>query len=144
MFCAWHSRRIPRSRTTLAQHSTTGIMISSITKEQRWMPAMFEISSVEGEIGNHESVALVGPRDCLSDQKPPRVAAVAIGEAKSVREIGEAVEVHMRQITGAFNTIMDVLPPQPPIKPRDAAGIMKLDEMGGHVACGPDREHRSG
>src|SRR5438128_11500715 len=38
--------------------------------KQRWMSAMFEISGIEGEVGNHESIALVRPRNPFPDQKP--------------------------------------------------------------------------
>src|SRR5947207_1217725 len=53
--------------------------------QQRRMSSMFEISGVEGEVGNHESVLLVRPRNRLSDQKPPGIAAIGVSEAKRVR-----------------------------------------------------------
>src|SRR5437660_1089892 len=67
--------------------------------EQRWMSAMLEISSVKGEVGNHESVGLVRPRYCFPHQKSPRVLTIAIGESESIGKVGEPVQVHVCQVT---------------------------------------------
>src|SRR5207247_2084079 len=101
--------------------------------QERWMSTVFEISGVEGEVGNHESTLLIRPRNSLPDQKPPGVAAIGVGEAKRVGKVGEAIEADVRQLTRAFDAVMDVLPPQPSIESRDAARIVQLEEMGGNI-----------
>src|SRR6266704_3490673 len=54
--------------------------------QQRWMSAMLEVPGVKGKVGYQESVGLVRSRSCFPDQKPPRVAAIGVGEAKRVWE----------------------------------------------------------
>jgi len=40
----------------------------------------------------------------------------------------------VREVASGFNTVADVLPPEPPIEARDAAGVVEFDEVAGTLA----------
>src|SRR5437773_11823509 len=105
------------------------------------MSAMLEISSVKGEVGDHESVALIRPRNRFAHQKSPRVLAVAIGESKCIGKVGEPVQVHVCKVTRAFNAVVNVQPSEPSIEPRDSPRIVELEEVSGNFALAACREH---
>ena len=111
--------------------------------EQRAILVMLEIPSVQGEVGNQESRPPEGTWNSLPHQKPPGVAAVALGEAEAVREVGEFVEPDVCEVVSGFNTIADVLPPEPPIEARDAAGVVEFDEVVRDIRRRFRREHCS-
>src|SRR5215813_2694178 len=112
--------------------------------EQRAILGMPEILSVQGEVGNQESRLLEGTGRSLPHQKPPGVAAVAVGEADAIREVGEFVEPDVCEVMSGFNTVANVLPPEPPIEARDAAGVVEFDEVVRDIRRRFRREHRSG
>jgi len=84
---------------------------------QRWIFTMLEIAAVEREVGDEEPFRLVGMTSRLSHQKPPIVAALAVGEAEDIRKVGEPVELHVRHVPGSFDAVVDVLPPEPAVEP---------------------------
>src|SRR5262249_57585389 len=77
----------------------------------------------------------------LPHQKPPGGAAVAVGEAETIREVGEFVEPDVCEVVSGVNTVADVLPPEPPIEARDAAGGGGVDEGGGGICRRFRREY---
>src|SRR5262245_50733452 len=105
---------------------------------------MLEIPSVQGEVGNQESRLLEWTGSSLPHQKTPGVAAVAIYKAEAIRKISEFVEADMRKVASGFNTVADVLPPEPPIEARDAAGVVEFDEVAGDIRRRFHREHCPG
>src|SRR5262249_1907491 len=105
---------------------------------------MLEIPSVQGEVGNQESRPLEGTGSSLPHQKPPGVAAIAVGEAEAIWEVGEFVEPDVCEVVSGFNTVADVLPPEPSIEARDAAGVVEFDEVVRDIRRRFRREHCSG
>src|SRR5436190_8426972 len=105
------------------------------------MSAMFEISSVKGEVGNHEPVPLVRPWNRFPHQKSPGILTIAIGESESIGKVGEPVQMDICQVTRAFNAVVNVQPSEPPIEPRDSPGIVEFEEVSGSFALVPRREH---
>src|SRR5215813_468377 len=105
---------------------------------------MLEIPSVQGEVGNHESRPLEGTWSSLTRQKPPGGAAIAVGEAEAIREVGKFVEPDVREVMSGFNTVADVLPPEPPIEARDAARVVEFDEVVRDIRRRFRREHCPG
>src|SRR5262245_21353796 len=112
--------------------------------EQRAVLGMLEIPSVQGEVGNQESRPPEGTGSFLPHPKPPGAAAVAVGEAEAIREVGEFVEPDVCEIVSGVNTVADVLPPEPPIEARDAAGVMEFYEVARDVRRRFRREHCPG
>src|SRR5262245_14160254 len=112
--------------------------------EQRAILGMLEIPSVQGEVGNQESRLLEGTGSSLPYQKTPGGATVAVDEAKAIRQVGEFVEPDVCEVVSGFNTVADVLPPEPPIEARDAAGVLEFDEVACDIRRRFLREHCPG
>src|SRR5262245_2422848 len=112
--------------------------------EQRAIFGMLEIPSVQGEVWNQESRPPEWTWSSLPHQKPPGRGPFAVGEAEAIREVGEFIELDVCEVASGFNTVADVLPPEPPIEARDAARVVEFDEVAPDIRRRFRREHCSG
>jgi len=79
--------------------------------EQRGGIRILKIACIEREIRDQEPLLLVRTRNPFPDEKPPGVASIAVGKAEGVREIGERFVLYVRDVSRAFDAVINVLEP---------------------------------
>src|SRR5438876_12209426 len=104
---------------------------------------MVQVSTMQGEVWDQESRRLGRSGGFFPHQETPRITAVAVGKAETVRQVGELFKPDLFQVASGVDAVANVLSPKPPIEAGNATRIVQFNEVVRHALRGSDREHGS-